>query len=268
MQSQAQLKLRKRLRERFIRKHGYDKKIIIDDIVDDFLQNLKAAPDSNDINTLSKFIEKRLSGRVSMIKTRLSDVNYKQEVVQEEIRKREAEQEHERKISENHLRRKEIRDKHRPVSLRKARKVPQVPIPSVKTNRTDEPAGIQIRRSLYQKRHYHDRPITVAESGRNYLKETLDRQVEEKQAQKLREAVNKKEERLKMRVAEFQRLEDEKTAKLIQMGKAKSELLRMSEVYRLHQSDLRMHNIRSLQQEFLSEYENMNPFTTRSSLGI
>ena len=84
------LKLFKKLREKYIDKYGYHKKVIIDDVVADFLNSQEFAIEHYEFFKLDKYMETRINGVISSHMMRYSYVGDAAKKREERIQKHKA----------------------------------------------------------------------------------------------------------------------------------------------------------------------------------
>ena len=88
-------RLKKKLRDRYVRKYGYNRKVVIDDILQDFVTLRTHEPDDFAARKLDAYVKRRLTGIMSSDMLKFSHVQIvkakeieRQKAEKEEVRKR------------------------------------------------------------------------------------------------------------------------------------------------------------------------------------
>lgn len=261
------ISIKKKLRDKYVKKYGYDRKIIIDDIIADFVDARTHEPGTFGYKKLDLYMKKRLTGIMSNDMLKFSH-HLKVKAKQTEAQVKEAEEKRKRQFSRDCLCDKDpevLRSKNRPPSARQKSPSRSDSIP--KNYRPEygpdgvRPAGFN-RKDHYERKHYGGGVLypPAFEPEGNYFRQLLDEQVKIKSENSKKHAVDVESERFKMRLAQ-QRLEDERfDDRKRELAFAKSELDRFMTQAQFYKPDANDELKWKLQDEMLLGFENLSPF--------
>jgi hypothetical protein len=266
MTDSERISIKKRLRDRYVKKYGYDRKIIIDDIIADFVDARSHEPDTFAFKKLDMYIKKRLTGIMSNDMTKFSyHLNVKAKKAEEDRKAADAK----RKLvfSRDCMCDKDpevVRGKNRPRSVRhkspeRSVSVPQNHMPDY-CHDGMRPAGYN-RKAHYERKHYGGGVLYphAFEPEKNYFRVLLDEQIKIKQENSKKHAVDIDAERFKLRLAQQKLVDERFDEKKRQLAFAKTELDKFMMQAKFYKPDANEEQKWKLQDEMLLGFENMCP---------
>lgn len=270
MTQEERARVQKKLREKYMTKYGYNKKVIIDDILADFVKSYNYEIEPYAYRRLDKYLKTRLTGIMSSDMLKYSHHQALQVKKKEEEKKR-REEEAKKRFKRDCMCEQDaeaLRQKNRAYSIRnRPDSIGEDLIKQRVNNEMEErrPAGFN-RKPRYERRHYSGTALAnsavfapqgsrASGTSTNYFKLLLDEQIKQKQQLQLKE--DKYAERFKLRMEEEK--EDMMRTKPREDTRTKGEYeeyLRMSKRYEGDANeDLKM----KLQEDMILGFENMNP---------
>lgn len=151
LSADQKLKHFKKLREKYIEKYGYHKKVVIDDVVTDFLNSHNFAIEHIDFVKLDKYMETRINGVISSHMMKFSYIGDAAKKREERIKKQQAAKKKRTFSRDCECNPRSQRGKRQPVSWRSSSEDRNKKVVEEPSNQELRPAGF-VKKPHYERK--------------------------------------------------------------------------------------------------------------------